>query len=216
MLREVGSTTRSSSDSLESGRASQLACCRPTTLAGLANLELVARTAVEGFLTGSASLAALRLQPGVQGVSRVRRRRRSALRRLERVRAHRAHVHPPLRRRDQHAADDPARCQRVDGLRLAVGVSKLQYGKFLAAALAYLAARQHDPVGLIVFDERLRQLPSGDEPRRQPAEHDPRDRRRDRRGRHESDELLPQLRRAPEAPRPRRSDLRSVLRPGRR
>ena len=38
------------------------------------------------------------------------------------------------------------------------GVSKLQYGKFLAAALAYLAARQHDPVGLIVFDEKVRQF----------------------------------------------------------
>ncbi len=35
-------------------------------------------------------------------------------------------------------------------------VTKLQYGKFLAAALAYLAARQHDPVGLIVFDEKVR------------------------------------------------------------
>ena len=35
-------------------------------------------------------------------------------------------------------------------------VTKLQYGKYLAAALAYLAARQHDPVGLIVFDEQVR------------------------------------------------------------
>ena len=37
-------------------------------------------------------------------------------------------------------------------------VTKLQYGKFLAAALAYLAARQHDPVGLIVFDEQVRTI----------------------------------------------------------
>jgi uncharacterized protein (DUF58 family) len=37
------------------------------------------------------------------------------------------------------------------------GITKLQYGKFLAAAFAYLAARQHDPVGLIVFDEVIRQ-----------------------------------------------------------
>jgi len=35
-------------------------------------------------------------------------------------------------------------------------VSKLQYGKYLAAALAYLASKQHDPVGLIVFDEAIR------------------------------------------------------------
>ena len=37
------------------------------------------------------------------------------------------------------------------------GVTKLQYAKYLAAALAYLASRQHDPVGLIVFDEEVRQ-----------------------------------------------------------
>ena len=36
------------------------------------------------------------------------------------------------------------------------GVSKLQYAKFLAATLAYLAARQHDAVGLIIFDEQVR------------------------------------------------------------
>ena len=36
-------------------------------------------------------------------------------------------------------------------------VTKLQYGKFLAATLAYLAAKQHDAVGLIVFDEEVRE-----------------------------------------------------------
>jgi len=35
-------------------------------------------------------------------------------------------------------------------------VTKLQYGKFLAATLAFLASRQHDAVGLIVFDEDIR------------------------------------------------------------
>jgi uncharacterized protein (DUF58 family) len=35
-------------------------------------------------------------------------------------------------------------------------VTKLQYGKFLAATLAYLATRQHDAVGLIVFDDNIR------------------------------------------------------------
>ena len=41
----------------------------PTTLAGLANLELVARTAVEAF-SPTASLAALRLQPEFKGIAR--------------------------------------------------------------------------------------------------------------------------------------------------
>jgi uncharacterized protein (DUF58 family) len=36
-------------------------------------------------------------------------------------------------------------------------VTKLQYAKFLAATLAYLAARQHDAVGLIVFDDKIRE-----------------------------------------------------------
>jgi uncharacterized protein (DUF58 family) len=36
-------------------------------------------------------------------------------------------------------------------------VTKLMYGKFLAATLAYLAARQHDAVGLIVFDDKVRE-----------------------------------------------------------
>jgi uncharacterized protein (DUF58 family) len=37
------------------------------------------------------------------------------------------------------------------------GVSKLEYGSYLAAALGYLLAQQGDPAGLIVFDERTRQ-----------------------------------------------------------
>lgn len=40
------------------------------------------------------------------------------------------------------------------------GVSKLQYGKFLGASLAYMASRQHDAVGVMVFaDEVLEYRP---------------------------------------------------------
>jgi uncharacterized protein (DUF58 family) len=35
-------------------------------------------------------------------------------------------------------------------------VSKLEYGCFLAASLAFLMTRQQDPVGLVTFDEELR------------------------------------------------------------
>ena len=35
-------------------------------------------------------------------------------------------------------------------------VSKLRYAQFLAASLAFLAARQHDAVGCMVFDEEVR------------------------------------------------------------
>jgi len=37
-------------------------------------------------------------------------------------------------------------------------VSKLRYAQMLAASLAYLAARQHDAVGCMVFDEELRDV----------------------------------------------------------
>ena len=36
-------------------------------------------------------------------------------------------------------------------------LSKLDYAKLLVASIAYLAARQHDAVGLLVFDEALRE-----------------------------------------------------------
>jgi uncharacterized protein (DUF58 family) len=36
------------------------------------------------------------------------------------------------------------------------GVSKIEYARFLAASLAYLALHQHDAVSLIIFDEKVR------------------------------------------------------------
>ena len=38
------------------------------------------------------------------------------------------------------------------------GVSKFQYGRYLAAALSFLMLRQRDAVGLVVFDERIRRF----------------------------------------------------------
>jgi uncharacterized protein (DUF58 family) len=129
----------------------------PTTLAGLANLELVARTAVEGFLTG------LHRSPHY-GFS-------------QEFKEYRAYVEgddPRFVDWNVYARTERTYIRRYEGetnTRLMIlldasasmdyssgGVSKLQYGKFLAAALAYLAARQHDPVGLIVFDEQIRQF----------------------------------------------------------
>ena len=128
----------------------------PETLAGLANLELVARTAVEGFLTG------LHRSPRF-GFS-------------QEFREYRAYVEgddPRFVDWNVYARTDRTYIKRYEGetnTRLMIlldasasmgysshGISKLQYAKFLAAALAYLAGRQHDPVGLIVFDEQMRQ-----------------------------------------------------------
>jgi uncharacterized protein (DUF58 family) len=132
---------------------------QPATLASLANLELVARTAVHGFLTG------LHRSPQF-GFS-------------QEFREYRAYAEgddPRFVDWNVYARTDRTYIRRYEGetnKRLMIlmdasasmgyasqgaAVSKLQYAKFLAAALAYLAARQHDPVGLIVFDERLRQV----------------------------------------------------------
>lgn len=37
------------------------------------------------------------------------------------------------------------------------GISKLEYGKYLAASLAYLMLSQQDSVGLVLYDEKVRQ-----------------------------------------------------------
>lgn len=127
----------------------------PATLAGLANLELVARVAVEGFLTG------LHRSPQY-GFS-------------QEFKEYRAYVEgddPRFVDWNVYARTERTYVRRYEGetnARLLLlldasasmsygshAVSKLEYAKFLAAALAYLAARQHDPVGLVVFDERVR------------------------------------------------------------
>ncbi|HEX2492939.1 MAG TPA: DUF58 domain-containing protein [Steroidobacter sp.] len=127
----------------------------PATLASLANLELVARIAVEGFLTG--------LHRSLQhGFSQE----------FKEYRAYSEGDDPRFVDWNVYARTERTYIRRFEGetnTRLMIvldasasmgygshAVSKLNYGKFLAAALAYLAARQHDPVGLIVFDEKVR------------------------------------------------------------
>ncbi len=134
----------------------------PEVLAGLANLELVARTAVEGFLIGlhrsphfgfSQEFAEFRAynegdDPRFVDWNVFARTERTYIRRYEGETNTRLMV----------LLDASASMGYQSGK-----VSKLQYGKYLAAALAYLASRQHDPVGLIVFDEAIRHYrpPSG-------------------------------------------------------
>ena len=129
----------------------------PAVLASLSNLELVARTAVHGFLTG------LHRSPQF-GFS-------------QEFREYRAYAEgddPRFVDWNVYARTDRTYIRRFEGetntqLMLLLdasasmgytspraSVDKMLYAKFLAAALAYLGARQHDPVGLIVFDERVR------------------------------------------------------------
>ncbi|HEV7633714.1 MAG TPA: DUF58 domain-containing protein [Steroidobacteraceae bacterium] len=127
----------------------------PTTLAGLANLELVARSAVEGFFQG------LHRSPRF-GFS-------------QEFAEYRAYVEgddPRFVDWNVYARTDRTYIKRFQGetnTRLMIAldasasmgfgagpVTKLRYAKFLAAALAYMAIHQHDPVGLIAFDDAIR------------------------------------------------------------
>jgi uncharacterized protein (DUF58 family) len=128
---------------------------KPEVLAGLANLELVARTAVEGFLIGlhrsprfgfSQEFAEFRAyvegdDPRFVDWNVFARTERTYVRRYQGETNTRLFI----------VLDASASMGYQSG-----AVSKLQYGKYLAAALAYLASRQHDPVGLIVFDDAIR------------------------------------------------------------
>ena len=127
----------------------------PTTLASLANLELVARSAVEGFFQG------LHRSPRF-GFS-------------QEFAEYRAYVEgddPRFVDWNVYARTDRTYIKRFQGetnTRLMIAldasasmgfgagpVTKLRYAKFLAAALAYMAIHQHDPVGLIAFDDAIR------------------------------------------------------------
>jgi uncharacterized protein (DUF58 family) len=129
---------------------------RPETLASLANLELVARAVVTGFLTGmhrspffgfSQEFAEYRMyaegdDPRFVDWNVYARTERTYIKRYIGETNTRLVI----------LLDSSASMGFASGK-----VSKLMYGKYLAATLAYLAARQHDAVGLIVFDDKVRE-----------------------------------------------------------
>jgi len=128
----------------------------PSALEGLGDLELVARAAVDGFLSGlhrslrfGFSLEFADYRPYVPGDdprfidwNAYARSGRSYLKRY--VGETTTQLTLLL---------DASASMGVGS----AGVGKLRYAKLLCAALATLAARQHDPVGLIVFDSEIRE-----------------------------------------------------------
>ncbi|HEU4620444.1 MAG TPA: DUF58 domain-containing protein, partial [Gammaproteobacteria bacterium] len=128
---------------------------RPEVLAGLSNLDLVARTVVEGFLTG------MHRSPFF-GFSQE----------FAEYRAYSEGDDPRFVDWNVYARTERTYIKRYIGetnthlvvlldtsgsMNFGSGpVTKLQYAKWLAATLVYLASRQHDAVGLIVFDEEVR------------------------------------------------------------
>jgi uncharacterized protein (DUF58 family) len=128
----------------------------PEVLASLANLDLIARAVVEGFLTG------MHRSPFF-GFSQE----------FAEYRAYAEGDDPRFLDWNVYARTERTYIKRYIGetnTRLVIlldasasmgfgsrSVNKLQYAKYLAATLAYLAARQHDAVGLIVFDQEVRE-----------------------------------------------------------
>jgi uncharacterized protein (DUF58 family) len=127
----------------------------PEILARISTLELLARTVVEGFISGlhrspftgfSTEFAEYRqYMPG------------DDLRYLDWKllgRTDRYYI-------KKYRADTNAQCHLLidtsASMRYTTGaVTKLQYGQFLASSLAYLANKQQDAVGLIAFDQEIR------------------------------------------------------------
>jgi uncharacterized protein (DUF58 family) len=128
---------------------------QPEVLAGLKNLDLVARSVVEGFLIG------LHRSP-LFGFSQE----------FAEYRAYNEGDDPRFIDWNVYARTDKTYIKRFLGdtnshlmilldssASMGFGgppVNKLRYSQFLAASLAFLAARQHDAVGCMVFDEKIR------------------------------------------------------------
>jgi uncharacterized protein (DUF58 family) len=126
----------------------------PKLLARLSSLELVAKTVVSGFISGlhrapylglSTDFAEHRAYTPGDDVRRIDWRVYGRTDRLF-VREFQAETNTNLtmvldisKSMDFHAG----------------GISKLDYGRFLAASLGYLSLQQRDRVGLITFDEDL-------------------------------------------------------------
>src|SRR5690606_8286176 len=129
---------------------------KPETLAALSNLELVARAVVEGFLTGmhrspffGFSNEFAEYRPYTEGDD-PRFVDWNVFARTERTYIKR--YIGETNTRLVILLDTSASKSFGSG-----EVTKLMYDKFLAAALAYIASRQHDAVGVITFDDEDRE-----------------------------------------------------------
>lgn len=128
---------------------------QPEVLAGLKNLDLVARSVVEGFLIG------LHRSPFFGFSQEFAEYRAYAEGDDPRfidwnvyARTGRTYVKRFLGETNSHLMIllDASASMGFGG----PPVSKLRYGQFLAASLAFLASRQHDAVGCMIFDEEIR------------------------------------------------------------
>ena len=142
------------------GMTNNISLINPSVLASISNLELRARTAVEGFLNG------LHKSP-FRGFS-VEFTEYSHYNPGDDIR----HVDWKLYARSdkyyikQYEDETNVRCHILLDSSASMGygsgdVTKLEFARTLASALAYFMIRQRDAVGMIIFDEKIREfLPS--------------------------------------------------------
>ncbi len=138
-------------------RPGELQFLDPTVIARMGSLELKARTIVEGFLSGlhrspmkgfSVEFAEYRQYMPGDDLSTIdwkvyARTDRHYVKKFEEETNLECHI----------LLDVSASMGYMS-----TGVSKIQYGAFLAASLAYLMNRQRDAVGLMAFDETIRKI----------------------------------------------------------
>lgn len=126
----------------------------PRVLSGLSNLSLVARTVVEGFISGlhrspyhgfSLDFAEYRAYTSGDDIRSVDWKVYARSDKFF-VKKYEGETNTQL-----YLLLDCSRSMAFSSQEL----SKLDYGRFLAASLAYLARRQKDAVGLITFDSKL-------------------------------------------------------------
>jgi uncharacterized protein (DUF58 family) len=140
----------------------------PATLARLGTLELKARTVVEGFLTGlhrspfkgfSVEFAEYRQYlPGDDLATMdwkvYARTDRHFIKKFEEETNLDCHILLDISASMGYSSG-VATANATRTTATATAVTKLQYGAFLAASLAYLMNRQRDAVGLIAFDDKI-------------------------------------------------------------
>lgn len=129
----------------------------PKILSRLANIELAAKTVVDGFLTGlhrspffGFSLEFAEYRPYVPGDD-PRFIDWNVFSRTDRT-----YIKRYLGETNTHLTVlvDASASMGFDSH----GVPKIEYARLLAASLCYLSMKQHDAVGLMIFDEKVRQF----------------------------------------------------------
>jgi len=137
----------------------------PETMMRLGHLNIVARSAVEGFISGlhrsphhGFSVEFSEHRPYVPG---------DELRHLDWV----AYAKTDRFYVKQYEQETNLRCYILLDCSASMnyssrkGLTKLEYGSFLAATMAYLMTRQQDVVGLVAFDHEIRlHMPPGGSP----------------------------------------------------